>query len=126
MPDHQLRMRYAMVPCIYFFVAHMVRPDLCFKQLGLEANTVNQNLVVPKVNVIKQNRQKDIDLRVYTGSKKNKCNYKELNDMWANRDRYIVNVEFLQVILLNIQFKFLPVIDLFLSCCSFFLRPEGA
>lgn len=32
--EDQLILRYVVVPCINFFQVHMVRPDLCYRQLG--------------------------------------------------------------------------------------------
>jgi hypothetical protein len=33
--EHQLLLKYAVAPCIDFYSIHMVRPDLCYRELGL-------------------------------------------------------------------------------------------
>jgi hypothetical protein len=74
--EDQLILRYVVVPCINFFQVCMVRPDICFRQLGIEGDL--KQVVVPERNLIKFSTSKGIDMRSYVGRKK--CNYRQLNN----------------------------------------------
>ncbi|XP_057428866.1 protein MAIN-LIKE 1-like isoform X3 [Lotus japonicus] len=83
---NQLRAKYAMVPIICYQTVCLNRPDICFKQLGLEVVNV---FAIPKMKVVQPSKHKDIDWRLYEGHGKT-YNYPELNGMWTNRFSYLV------------------------------------
>jgi hypothetical protein len=74
--EDQLILRYVVVPALIFFQVCMVRPDICFRQLGIEGDL--KQVVVPERNLIKFSTSKGIDMRSYVGRKK--CNYRQLNN----------------------------------------------
>ncbi|XP_057444839.1 uncharacterized protein LOC130737086 [Lotus japonicus] len=91
----QLRLsKYAVAPCINFYSIHMVRPDLCYRQLGLAEDDVRR-IDVPKRSLVNPSTNKGMDLKSYAGGinrkkKKKEYNYAELNEMWANKLSYLV------------------------------------
>ncbi|RHN50324.1 putative protein-serine/threonine phosphatase [Medicago truncatula] len=87
--EDQLRLRYVVAPCINFYSAYMVRPDICYRQLGLAQEEV-KSIEIPNKLLLKPSALKGIDLRSYvggeTGPKKKKVyTYPQLHEMWANR-----------------------------------------
>ena len=83
--EDQLLLKYAVAPCIDFYSIHMVRPDLCYRQLGLEEDGV-RDIDVPKRSLLKPYANKGMDLGSYVGGinrkrKKKKYKYSELNEM---------------------------------------------
>ncbi|KAK2402244.1 hypothetical protein QL285_051781 [Trifolium repens] len=92
--EDQLLLKYAVAPCIDFYSIHMVRPGLCYRQLGLAEDGVRY-IDVPKRSLLKPCVNKGMGLRSYVRgiNKKKKMkeyNYAELNEMWANRLSYLV------------------------------------
>jgi len=83
--DHLL-LKYAVAPYIDFYSIHMVSPDLCYRQLGLEENGA-RDIDVPKRSLLKPYANKGMDLGSYVGGinrkrkKKKKYKYSELNEM---------------------------------------------
>jgi len=86
--EDQLRLRYVGAPCINFYSAYMVCPDICYRQLGLAQEEVKP-IKIRKKLLLKSSALKGIDLRSYvgdeTGPKKKKVyTYLQLHEMWAN------------------------------------------
>ncbi|GAU31211.1 hypothetical protein TSUD_210680 [Trifolium subterraneum] len=92
--EDQLLLRYAVVPCINFYTIHMVRPDICYRQLGLEADEVGYVKIPTERKFVKPSVHKGMDLRCYggydTGKKKKEYNYAEFNKMWDDRFKCLV------------------------------------
>jgi len=64
--EDQRRLRYVVAPCIDFYSAYMVRPDICYRQLGLAQDEM-QPIEIPKKLLLKPSALKGIDLRSYVG-----------------------------------------------------------
>jgi hypothetical protein len=82
-------LKYSVVPCIDFYNAYMIRPDICDRQLGLTQEEVKP-IKIPEKLLVKPSVHKNIDLRSYVGGdtrdkKKKVYTYPQLHEMWANR-----------------------------------------
>jgi hypothetical protein len=89
--EDRLLLKYAVAPCIDFYSIHMIRPDLCYRQLGLAEDGV-RHIDVPNRSLLKPCVNKGMDFKSYVRgiNKKKEYNYAELNEMWANRLSYLV------------------------------------
>lgn len=91
--EQQLRrLKYAVVPCINFYDIAMVRPDICYRQLGLQQGDVTRQFDIPLKQLTNPNGN-PINLATFNAvhrKTKKKCCYLEMNQRWANRFSYLV------------------------------------
>lgn len=81
-------MIYAYVPCICFEAIAINRPDLCYKQLGLEKTDLHKLHGLARMKLKQQSK--------FKGKNWKKCNktYMNANRMWTERNQRLVQKDF--------------------------------